>query len=152
MVTASNLARFAWRRTVARARWLLNVMRWASKVGRKKVRSVWHAGRRFGETCRNHVVNAVKVPYRAVRRPLRAASRRKAHLQERWGFYKTEWSVEREIETIVTRDRLLVAGPWLSEVGFETLYWVPFRAWLETAFQLCPRRVVAVVPGVVGCR
>ena len=97
----------------------------------KKVRSVWHAGRRFGETIRNHIVNAVKVPYRAVRRPLRAASRRRAHLQERWQFYRTEWSIEREIEAIVSRDRLLVAGPWLSEVGFETLYWVPFLHWLE---------------------
>ena len=96
------------------------------------------------------LVNAIKVPYRAVRRPSRAASRRKAHLQERWGFYKTEWSIEREIETIVSRDRLLVAGPWLSEVGFETLYWVPFLHWLKTAFHIDPSRIVAVSRGGVG--
>ena len=130
--TAENLARFAVRRTVARARWLANGVRWSYKVSHKKVRSVWHGGRRLAEAARNHAVNAIKVPYRAVRRPLRSASRRKTHLQERWGFYRTEWSIEREIETIVSRDRLLVAGPWLSEVGFETLYWVPFLHWLKT--------------------
>jgi hypothetical protein len=71
-----------------------------------------------------------------MRRPLRAASRRKAHIQERWRFYRTEWGIEREIETIIARDRLLVAGPWLSEVGFETLYWVPFLHWLKVAFHV----------------
>jgi hypothetical protein len=94
-------------------------------------------------------VNAFKDRFRAVRRPLRAASRRKAHLQERWGFYRTEWSVEREIERLVSRDRLLVAGPWFSEVGFETLYWVPFLHWLKTAFHVDPNRVVAVSRGGV---
>ena len=150
LTIAGNLARFAWRRTVARARWLVNGVRWVFKVARKKIRSVWHWGRRLAESGRNHVVNAAKVPYRAVRRPLRAASRRRAHLKERWGFYRTEWGIEREIETIVARDRLLVAGPWLSEVGFETLYWVPFLHWLKTAFHVDPSRVVAVSRGGVG--
>jgi hypothetical protein len=148
--TAGNLTRFAVRRTFARLRWLANGVRWSFKVLQKKIRSVWHAGRRLTETVRNHTVNAIKIPYRAVRRPLRAASRRKAHLTERWGFYRTEWSIEREIETIVNRDRLLVAGPWLSEVGFETLYWVPFLNWLKTAFHIDPSRVVAVSRGGVG--
>ena len=148
--TAGNLARVAVRRTTARARWLANGVRWSYKVAHKKVRSVWHGGRRLTEAGRNHVVNAIKGPYRAVRRPLRAASRRKSHLQERWRYYRSEWSIEREIETIVTRDRLLVAGPWLSEVGFETLYWVPFLHWLKTAFHIDPSRVVAVSRGGVA--
>jgi hypothetical protein len=41
-------------------------------------------------------------------------------------------------------------GPWLSEVGFETLYWVPFLHWLKTAFHIDPARVVAVSRGGVG--
>jgi hypothetical protein len=45
---------------------------------------------------------------------------------------------------------LLVAGPWLSEVGFETLYWVPFLHWLKTAFHIDPSRIVAVSRGGVG--
>ena len=147
---AANLARFAVRRGYARARWLVNGGRWAWKVTQKQIRSVWHAGRRTLEAGRNRVVNAYKALVRLVRRPVRAASKRKSHLQERWGFYRTEWSIEREIETIVTRDRLLVAGPWLSEVGFETLYWVPFLHWLKTAYHVDPSRVVAVSRGGVG--
>src|SRR5262245_7581879 len=99
---------------------------------------------------RNHAVKAAKLSYRAVRRPLRAASRRRVQLSERWRFYQTEWGVEREIEAIVTRDRLLVAGPWLSEVGFETLYWIPFLHWLKTAFNISPDRIVAVSRGGVA--
>ena len=149
-IIAGNIARFVVRRTIARLRWLANGIRWFCKVLWKKTRSVWHAGRRLAEAFRNQLVNAIKVPYRAVRRPMRSASRRKAHLTERWGFYRTEWSIEREIETIVARDRLLVAGPWLSEVGFETLYWVPFLHWLKTAFHIDPSRIVAVSRGGVG--
>jgi hypothetical protein len=149
-MTAGDLARFAWVRTRARVRWLANGLRWCWKVVCKRVRNVRHAGRRAHESMSNASINAVKQRYRAVRRPLRTVSRRKAHLQERWGFYRTEWNIEREIETIVARDRLLVAGPWLSEVGFETLYWVPFLHWLKAAYHLDPARVVAVSRGGVG--
>jgi hypothetical protein len=147
---AANYARFVVRRAQARARWLLNGMRWAWKVSVKQVRSVWHRGRRLVEAAKNRLINAYKALVRVVRRPVRAASRRKSHLEERWGFYRTEWGIEREIEQIVTRDRLLVAGPWVSEVGFETLYWVPFLHWLKTAFHIDPARVVAVSRGGVG--
>jgi hypothetical protein len=142
-LAVANLARLYARRAASRARG-------AWKLAWKRVRQVWHAGRGAAEWSRNHAVNAVKTPYRAARRPMRAASRRKAHLQERWGFYRTEWGVEREIESLVSRDRLLVAGPWLSEVGFETLYWVPFLHWLKAAFNVDPARVVAVSRGGVA--
>jgi hypothetical protein len=147
---AANYARFVARRTQARARWLLNGVRWAWKVSFKQVRSVWHRGRRLIEAVKNRLINLYKDWVRVLRRPVRAGLRRKSHLEERWGFYKTEWSIEREIERIVTRDRLLVAGPWVSEVGFETLYWVPFLHWLKTAFHIDPARVVAVSRGGVG--
>ncbi len=149
-LAAGNITRFVLRRTLARLRWLANGVHWSYKVAHKKVRTVWHGGRRLAEATRNYFVNLLKALYRVVRRPARAASRRKAHLQERLGFYRTEWSIEREIETIVSRDRLLVAGPWLSEVGFETLYWVPFLHWLKAAFHIDSSRIVAVSRGGVA--
>jgi hypothetical protein len=45
---------------------------------------------------------------------------------------------------------LLVAGPWISEVGFETLYWIPFLHWVKTAFRVPEDRVVAVSRGGVA--
>jgi hypothetical protein len=57
------------------------------------------------------------------------------------------WDVEREIDAAVNSGRTIVAGPWLSEVGFEALYWVPFLRWVKAAFRVDPARVVAVSRG-----
>ncbi len=76
--------------------------------------------------------------------------RRRHELRQRWHDYRTEWAVEEEIERIVARGRLLVAGPWTSEVGFETLYWLPFLRWAMAAFRLTSDRLVAVSRGGVG--
>lgn len=80
---------------------------------------------------------------------LRAFVRRRRQLRERWDAARAEWAIERAIEAAVSRDRLLVVGPWISEVGFETLYWVPFLRWVMAAFCLSPDRVVAVSRGGV---
>lgn len=43
----------------------------------------------------------------------------------------------------------IVVGPWLSEVGFELLYWIPFLNWVQTWRPLDRQRLVAVSRG--GC-
>ena len=138
-----NLARRQQRRAFGRARW-------AAKVSEEGVRDTVHATRRAGETARDGLINAGKQMLRRARRPVRAASRRKKQLQEQWEFYRTEWDIEAEIERIVGRGRLLVVGPWLSEVGFETLYWVPFLHWVRAAYRIEPERIVAVSRGGVA--
>jgi hypothetical protein len=80
-------------------------------------------------------------------RPFRAATRRKHQIEEQWAFFRAEWEIEREIETLVARGRTIVVGPWFSEVGFETLYWLPFLHWVKAAFRLEPGRLVAVSRG-----
>jgi hypothetical protein len=122
----------------------------AGNHARRQRRRAAHAGRRAVEHVHDRVVNFFKDTLRRVRRPWRAAHRRKGQVQERWEYYRTEWRIERELEAIVSRGRPLVAGPWLSEVGFETLYWIPFLHWLQSAFRLDPGRVVAVSRGGVG--
>jgi hypothetical protein len=131
------------RRAASRARWLY-------KVTVEGTKDAVHAVRHSGEYVRDGGVNAGKAVFREVRRPVRRLQRRQAQLQEQWQYYRTEWDVERELEKIVARDRLLVAGPWFSEVGFETLYWIPFLAWVKAAFRLPPERLVAVSRGGVG--
>ena len=44
-------------------------------------------------------------------------------------------------------DRPIVVGPWLSETGFELLYWIPFLAWAKTHGNLDPERMVVVSRG-----
>ena len=87
---------------------------------------------------------------RRVKRPLRDALRHRAELREQLQCSRAAWAVEREIDDVVNSARPIVAGPWLSEVGFETLYWVPFLRWVKAAFRVDPSRVVAVSRGGVS--
>jgi hypothetical protein len=44
------------------------------------------------------------------------------------------------------RDTIIV-GPWLGEVGFELLYWVPFLRWFAATFNVAPDRLLIVSRG-----
>jgi hypothetical protein len=143
LTAAGNLARKQQRRFFRRARWLV-------KAVTEGVSDAAVAVRRARNGVRDRIVNAVKPTYRRARRPVRAALRRKGQLQEQWQHYRTEWQIEDEIEAIVARGRPIVVGPWLSEVGFEALYWVPFLHRVQMAFRLEPSRLVAVSRGGVG--
>jgi hypothetical protein len=87
---------------------------------------------------------------RRLKRPLRDALRHRGELREQMQWSRAAWAVEREIDDIVNAGRTIVVGPWLSEVGFEALYWIPFLRWVKAAFRLDASRVVAVSRGGVG--
>jgi hypothetical protein len=139
-VATGNFLRKQQRRAAGRARW-------AIKVADEGVRDLRHGVRRPLERGRDRAVTAVKAVLRRVRRPIHAGLRRRTQLAERWGFYRTEWGIDRELEAIARDGRPILAGPWLSEVGFETLYWVPFLHWFRAAYRLPPERLIAVSRG-----
>jgi hypothetical protein len=139
---AINLAQRQRRRAAGRARW-------AGKVGTEGVKDAMHATRRSGEGLRDAAVNAGKDVLKRVRRPLRAAARRRRYLKEQMAFNETEWAIEAEIEALAANGRPIVLGPWFSEVGFETLYWLPFLHWVKAALRLEPDRLIAVSRGGV---
>src|SRR5215471_21240781 len=85
--------------------------------------------------------------FRKLRRPIRDVLRHRSELREQLRWSREAWQIEREIENLVASGRPLVAGPWLSEVGYEALYWIPFLRWVKAAFRLDPARVVAVSRG-----
>jgi len=87
---------------------------------------------------------------RAIKRPIRDLLRHRSELREQLQWSREGWRIEREIEDAVGGGRTLVVGPWLSEVGYEALYWIPFLRWVKAAFRLDPSRVVAVSRGGVG--
>jgi hypothetical protein len=43
-----------------------------------------------------------------------------------------------------------VVGPWLSEVGFELLYWIPFLNWVKTNRPFDAERLVVISRGGAG--
>jgi len=65
-----------------------------------------------------------------------------------WGWDAPEALEVRELITLLGRsDRPIIVGPWLSETGFELLYWIPFLAWAKTYGRLDPDRLVVVSRG-----
>lgn len=55
--------------------------------------------------------------------------------------------LRRRLTAIAADTRPIVAGPWLGEVGFELLYWVPFLRWFAEQFRVAPDRLVIVSRG-----
>ena len=87
---------------------------------------------------------------RNLRKPLVRWWYRAGRVQEQWSTYAEEWRVEREIERVVSGTGPIIVGPWLSEVGYEVLYWVPFVRWVKAAFRIDPERLFVVSRGGVG--
>ena len=75
-----------------------------------------------------------------VPRPIRRAA--SAFIAQR----KSE-RLRRELAAMATRGIPIVAGPWLGEVGFELLYWVPFLRWCAERLAVDPERFVVVSRG-----
>ena len=72
------------------------------------------------------------------------------------GWNLPEAEETRELVTALGRSgRPILIGPWLSEAGFELLYWIPFLAWAKAYGNLDPvaaRRRLARRRGVVVSR
>jgi hypothetical protein len=58
-----------------------------------------------------------------------------------------EMRLERDLAALASGSDTIVAGPWLGEVGFELLYWVPFLAWFAERFAIAPERLLVVSRG-----
>jgi hypothetical protein len=71
-------------------------------------------------------------------------------LKRRLGRALGQWtraSVVGELRALARGREPIVAGPWLGEVGFELLYWVPFLAWVVEEFGIAPDRLVVMSRG-----
>ncbi len=88
---------------------------------------------------------AAAIPKRGVR-----MARRADRLREQAAAFGDEWQVERDIAAVARGRGPIIAGPWLSEVGFEVLYWIPFLRWFEDRYRIDPERVIAVSRGGVA--
>jgi hypothetical protein len=85
------------------------------------------------------------IPKRMVR-----MARRTTRARQQAALFRAEWQVQRELAAIARGRGPIVAGPWLSEVGFEALYWIPFLRWFEDRYRVDAHRVIAVSRGGVA--
>lgn len=82
-----------------------------------------------------------------VHKPLVRLMRRRARAGEQRGFVERVTEVEQEIARIAQAGGPLLVGPWLAEVGYEVLYWIPFLRWFQDAYGIAPERLVVVSRG-----
>lgn len=56
---------------------------------------------------------------------------------------------EAKLATIAASRKPILVGPWVSEIGFEVLYWIPFLTWFCKFFRVPPERIFIVSRGGV---
>ncbi len=83
----------------------------------------------------------------AAPKPLVRAMRRHERAQEHRAFRREAETIDREIAALAAGTRPIVIGPWLAEVGYEVLYWIPFLRWFQDAYGLSPDRLIAISRG-----
>ena len=105
------------------------------------------------EKIRNSGAVLVNISAKQLRRAswLRARLHKQVHeigeAKKRVDTYRSEWGVERDIARVVSGSDPIIVGPWLSEVGYEVLYWVPFVRWVQLQFHIPAERLVVVTRG-----
>jgi hypothetical protein len=107
--------------------------------------------------CRRAVASGKSLPARGgkmIIRTRRAAvktgrrgARMREHVIEPW---LEQRRIERQLAALARGEAPVIVGPWLSEVGYEVLYWRPFLAWMLDRYRIDPQRVVAVSRGGVA--
>src|SRR5678815_792659 len=105
------------------------------------------------EKIRNSGVALVNISTKQVRRAAWVRARVHKQVREigeakkRVDTYRAEWGVERDIAGVVSGADPIIVGPWLSEVGYEVLYWVPFVRWVQSQYDIPRDRLVVVTRG-----
>jgi hypothetical protein len=56
-------------------------------------------------------------------------------------------AMRRELQPLTRTTAPIVIGPWVGEVGYELLYWIPFLNWALREFGLDRRRLIVVSRG-----
>jgi hypothetical protein len=85
----------------------------------------------------------------AAHKPITRLMKRRERYQEQQQFRRDAEATDREIAHVAQGTGPIVAGPWLAEVGYEVLYWVPFLRWFQDAYRISPERLTIVSRGGV---
>jgi hypothetical protein len=65
--------------------------------------------------------------------------------------FHVERAIESDIARLVSGTGPIIVGPWLSEVGYEVLYWVPFVRWVRSRYGVAADRLIVVTRGGAAC-
>ena len=85
-----------------------------------------------------------------LRKPLVRHARRRARAREHAAILEQALAAEAALARIASGTGPVIAGPWLAEVGYEAMYWVPFLRWVQDRFRLPASRLVVLSRGGVS--
>jgi len=85
----------------------------------------------------------------SIHKPLVRQVRRRERARQQAAILSRALSAEMLIAQAVAGGGPVIAGPWLAEVGYEAMYWLPFLRWVQDRYRLHPSRVIAVSRGGV---
>ncbi len=85
----------------------------------------------------------------AARKPLVRAARRRTRAREQQAMLDRALQVDDAIARTVRGGSPVIAGPWLAEVGYEVLYWVPLLRWVQDRHAVSPDRLIVLSRGGV---
>ena len=143
LIAARNLAAAAWNRAAKQMRAYNRRWKRAAKGARESGKHLRAQIRRGGARGRD----AAQQAYSTTVKTTRTSERWR---QEVWSAMSLEMSVRRELRSAARGSGPIVVGPWLSEVGYEALYWVPFVRWFADHYRVAPDRLVVVSRGGVA--
>ncbi len=142
-IAAQNLARAIWNRTAKLYRrgrhWTMRRrkdVRESGKHARAQAKRGGDLGRDTAQTAYAGVVRTSRYWDRLRRRT--------------WPAITRDVSARRTLRAAAAGSGPIVLGPWLSEVGYEALYWVPFVRWFTRHYDVDPDRVIALSRGGVS--
>jgi len=67
-----------------------------------------------------------------------------------WPVVARDVSLRRTLRSIANSPAPIIVGPWLSEVGYEALYWIPFLRWFTRHYDVHPDRIIVLSRGGVA--
>ena len=142
-LATQNVARIVWNRTAKlyrRARhWTARRQKDVRETG-KHARAQVKLGSERGRDAAQHAYAG-----------LVRSSRYWDRLRHRaWPVVARDVSVRRALRSVANSPGPIIVGPWLSEVGYEALYWVPFLRWFTRHYDVDPDRVIALSRGGVA--
>lgn len=133
----------AWERRTRRA---AHVAEMRQRKGRRALKIAMERLRNAPVLLRN-LSRKTMVYAKGLRRPWVRWRVRRARFEEKVVALRAESGIEREIQRIADRGDAIVVGPWLSEVGYEALYWVPFVRWFRATYRIKPDRMLVLTRG-----
>lgn len=81
------------------------------------------------------------------RKPVVRLARRRAREREERARRAAAAAVDRDIRRVAAGSAPIVAGPWLAEVGYEVLYWIPFLRWFCDVHGVSRERLIVLSRG-----